>query len=440
MEEDENLVEGFEENDEGGGSESTGEHKTISVEKNDRSVFELKSWAEEGDLNLNPGWQRNFVWDTKRKSQLIESILLGFPIPVIYLSQDREGKYEVVDGLQRITSVISFINNEFPLQKDLTLLPDLKGKKYKELPEKEQSKIKKATLRTYELSPHTQSDMLFEIFKRLNTGGVKLNEMEIRNCIFRGKLNDLICLLADDQEFKNLLNSPGLSNRMDDRALILRFFAFYERGWRKYRKGLKRFLNDYFQDFQNPRDEKISEYKEKFIHCIRCCRSVFGENAFRTRTKRKDSTHSEWSSRINAAVFQVISASFSEYSYHQVVEKADLIYEAYVNILDSDKEWLDFVTSRTGDTNSVHYTFELWEGTLKEIMKSPLSREPRAFSKKLKESMFRSNNVCKACEQEIKTMDDAHLDHEEHYWKGGKTVPENARLLHRICNLKRSNG
>src|SRR5439155_24744298 len=124
----------------------------VLIEKNDRSLSEFHRWYKGGRLIVDPEWQRQYVWDRKRASRLIESFLIDIPVPVIYLAKNDEGKYEVIDGLQRLTSVFRFFDSEFVLD-HMEVLKECSGKKYRELPERHQKKLQDATLRTFELDP-----------------------------------------------------------------------------------------------------------------------------------------------------------------------------------------------------------------------------------------------------------------------------------------------
>ena len=187
--------------------------ETVSIAKNDRSLSEFYRWYEEGSLILNTEWQRQYVWDKRRASRLIESFLINLPVPVIYLAQNIEGNYEVIDGLQRLTSVFDFFANKYELR-GLEIKKDLNGYGFQELSNILQRKLKNSTLRTFELSRETPKDLMFLIFERLNTGGISLNEMEIRNCLYRGKMNDLIKELAQFKEFKLCVNQKNIHRRM----------------------------------------------------------------------------------------------------------------------------------------------------------------------------------------------------------------------------------
>ncbi len=136
--------------------------KKVILEKADRSLSELHRWYKSGRLIIDPEWQRNYVWDCVRASKLIESFLLDIPVPVIYLAKSDNGKYEVIDGLQRLTSVFNYLDNKYRLQK-LDLLAEHKGKLYSELPEEVQNKIQDSILRLFELSDGN-GDIHFIVF------------------------------------------------------------------------------------------------------------------------------------------------------------------------------------------------------------------------------------------------------------------------------------
>jgi Protein of unknown function DUF262/HNH endonuclease len=413
---------------------------TVVIEKNDRSVRELFTWHNEHELNLHPDWQRHYVWDKKRASNLIESIFMGIPIPVIYLSQTPEGKFEVIDGVQRLTSVFRFLSDEFSLV-GLQSFTELEGKRFSKLPEERQRQIRNYTFRTFELAKNTSADLLFLIFERLNTGGLRLNEAEIRNCIFRGTLNNAIKKMAEGQDFRQCLNVKNLEKRMEDRGLVLRFLAFHQRNYRTATNGLKDFLNKFFQENRNASEDTIRDFEKRFGHAMRCAKTVFGDAGFRLR-KKYGRGSGEWTSRPNASVYQVIATSFVDKDHGLITRHADAILEEYMDILE-DQQWIDAVTRSTGDQSNIRYAFETWNKRLDTLLASfpsNASERTRLFSKQLKAELFEQNRTCAICNQEISLMNDAAVDHVEQYWLGGATIPENARLAHRSCNLRRSRG
>ncbi len=413
--------------------------KKIILEKADRSLSELHRWYKSGRLIVDPEWQRNYVWDDARASKLIESFLLDIPVPVIYLAKDDKGKYEVIDGLQRLTSVFNYLDNKYRLQK-LDLLAEHKGKLYSELPGELQNKLMDSPLRSFELSDGN-GDIHFIVFERLNTGGIKLNDMEIRNCLYRGSLNSLIKELSKNQNFIKAVNQKNFNKRMQDRAFVLRFLAFYERTHLRCTLGLKRFLNEFLKTYRNAPEEKLDEYRKAFEKCMRGCLTVFGYNSFRLKSdiaKPGRYSYGEWSAKPNAAIFQVIATSFAKYDFGQITQKADAIYEGYLDLINSDSVWVDRIRRATGESTRLKYTFETWNARLDEIMSySQAQDSKRGFSMNLKKEMFEADPTCAICGNKIVLIDDSALDHDTSYWIGGKTVPENAKLCHRICNMKK---
>lgn len=416
-----------------------GTKPTIKLDKNDRSLSEFHRWYTKGRIIVDPEWQRKYVWDRKRASRLVESFLIDLPVPVIYLAVNDEGKYEVIDGLQRLTSIFDFFENSYPLV-GLEIKKDLVGKYFSDLEMELQSKLEDATLRTFELSQTAPKDLMFIIFERLNTGGMALNDMEIRNCLYRGGLNDLIKELSQFDDFKSSAGQSGLEKRMADRTLILRYLAFYQMTYTKARKGLKAFFNEFFTTYRNPTPEKTKEFRAAFKHSMRACQTVFGNKAFRLR-RVYEKGGGEWASRINASIFQVVSVAFNNYDIGQITRSADGIYEAYLDLIETDEKWIASVTAATGDFSRIEYAFETWQARLKEAVSAERANDSvRLFSRSLKEEMYTVDNSCSICGQKIVMLNDAALDHHLQYWKGGETVPENARLAHRICNWRRGKG
>ena len=410
----------------------------LSIEKGDRSLSEFLRWYDDGDLIVDPEWQRNYVWSVRQASKLIESFLLNIPVPVIYLARTADNKFEVIDGLQRLTSAIRFLKNKLRLR-HLTILDHLNGKQFRDLDSSDQRKLRNSIMRSFELSKHNSADMHFVVFERLNTGGTRLNEMEIRNCLFRGALNEKVKELARDRDFRQCVNETTLETRMKDRSLVLRFLAFYERTHFKCRKGMKKFLNEFMEVYRNPTEEKLREFEDKFRHCVKASLTVFGRHAFRLKSDITGSQRSlgEWSSRSNSAIFQCVATSFADYTMPTITKHSDQIYEEYLDLIHTDKQWVDFVRRATGTFERLDYVFETWQKRLRSLLRDDAPMEPRAFSKKLKEELFSQDATCGLCGNAISLIDDAVVDHDEHYWRGGKTVPENARLAHRYCNLAR---
>lgn len=202
-------------------------HVTIKLTKEQFSIFELKRrYDKSKTLILNPDFQRNNVWKAKQKSELIESILMGIPLPIIYLFENTKGDKQVVDGRQRLTTIFDYLNNKFALI-DLNILKTEVSKKFKDLNTQLQSKIEDYQIQSYTIQPPTPETVKFDIFDRVNRGGTRLNNQEMRNALYLGKSTDLLIMLSESSEFLKATGSSLSSKRMKDKYIILRFLGFY---------------------------------------------------------------------------------------------------------------------------------------------------------------------------------------------------------------------
>src|SRR6266571_5147441 len=206
----------------------TTEEREVLTKAGDPEVFALHDKYKRGKLILQPDFQRQFVWDRKKSSRLIESILLSVPLPIIYLSEQLDGKEYVIDGQQRLTSLFSFIDGKFPAGEEFRLIGlnayrELNKSAFKDIGEQLQDKISHYTLRSVTLLKQSSSDLKFEIFERLNTGSEPLNDQELRNCVYRGSYNHLLKELAADADFRALLGLKTADKRLKDVELVLRF-------------------------------------------------------------------------------------------------------------------------------------------------------------------------------------------------------------------------
>jgi len=414
------------------------EKRRVYSDKTDRSIFELYRQYQKGNLELRPEFQRLHVWDNKKSSRLIESVLMEVPIPVIYLSEESDGKYSVIDGQQRLNAFFNFLENKLRLR-GLVVLPELNGKKYQEIPSNLQDKFENSTIRIIEIRRESQPDVKFEIFERLNTGAVQLNAQELRNCIYRGRYNDLLANLVEDKDFQFLLGLKEPHYRMQDRELILRFFAFYHNTHLKYTPSMKHFLNKDMEKYQNLSDEDENELRKIFRKSVKLAKTVFGDKAFRRFVLGSDEDpNGYWETRkINKGLFDIIMFGFTLYEENQIIPNSDAIREELLWLMTHDIAFIDTITVTTDRKDKIHTRFDKWLSALKEIVGTPRT-EPRTFSLHYKKQLWESNPTCAICGQKIHIIDDAEIDHVEQYWRGGKTIPSNARLTHRYCNRARS--
>jgi len=402
------------------------------------SLFDME---RDGNLNLQPKFQRQFVWDAKKINRLIESVFLDFPIPVVYVAEEEDRKWTVIDGQQRLHSLFKFLKNDHIL-KNLVVFTELNGKTWQQLSNDQQLKFKNSTLNIVKIKKESHKDIRFEIFERLNTGSAQLKDQEIRNCIFRGNYNELLKKLAENDSFQYILNSPNLHVRMLDVELVLRFFAFYNKSYLKYKAPMKQFLNNEIGSNKHISPEKIAELSAVFKKSVDLIRTIFGDMAFRRMTpgNENDPNGSYRSTSFNQGLYDILMNGFTDYEKSQVIPYADSIREELFFLMAHEQKFIDAISGTgTDSTDKVRTKFRIWSDSLENLLGSP-RHEPRGFTRELKRQLFQTNPVCAICNQNIVDLDDAEVDHIEFYWRGGATIPSNARLTHRYCNRKRGGG
>lgn len=416
--------------------------RKIIWQAKDFSVREFHAMEQDGDLILQPDYQRKYVMDGTKASRLVESILMDVPIPVVYLAEEQDGTFSVIDGQQRLTSFISFMkgnypdNTEFKL-KGLKVLTELNKSNFAQLEKKLQTKVKTTTIHTVIIKKESQEDIKFEIFERLNTGAIKLNQDELRNSVYRGEYIKLLAKLEENEILHSLIRKDNYKKRMLYRGMLLRFFAFAEKTYLNYKPSMKQFLNKELRDNQNLSDSKAKEYTEKAVHSLELVRTVFGTEAFRKFTIDDTEVNGKWSNSINTALFEVQMCGFIRYTKNQIIPKADRIREAMINLLLSTK-FNNAISVRTNDRDHVETRFKLWFEKMESIVGNP-NPEPRIFPYEIKKELFENDSTCKICNQQIQMIDDSEVDHILAYSKGGKTTIENAQITHRFCNRSKSN-
>lgn len=199
----------------------------VRVTKDQYSLLHIKRLKEtRKELLISPSYQRKKVWTQRQRIELIESVLMGIPLPVIYLFEDKSGKKQVVDGRQRITAIVDFLNDKFPL-KDLKILPQYNGLTFSGLPEKPQGIFEDFQILCYIIQPPTPERVKYDIFDRVNRGGTKLNSQEMRNALYQGEATALIKDICESAYFLDATDNSISITRMRDRYAALRSVAFY---------------------------------------------------------------------------------------------------------------------------------------------------------------------------------------------------------------------
>ncbi len=418
--------------------------RKVYTDKGDPEIESLWGKYHRGKLVVQPDFQRHFVWDSLKSSRLLESALLDIPLPVIYLSEESDGKEYVIDGQQRLTSFFAFIDGKFPSGKEfklsgLKVFSEFNGKKYDQLPSNEQDKIRYCKMRTITFTKDSDANLKFEIFERLNTGSVSLNDQELRNCIFRGSYNDLLKKLSENSDFTYLLGIKQPEKRMKDIELVLRFAAFYHATYLNYNPPMRSFLNEDMKRYQFINDSDSQKLETAFKNTVMIVRSLLDKHSFKRYYIGNDKDKNGYweQKKFNASLYDIVMWSFAFADRNRVYQNLDSIREALIHHMTEDQEFIDSIELSTSSAQAVTKRFDKWRLALQDIL-GIAQKEPRCFSDKLREELYEQDSTCAICGQNILSIDDSAVDHIEQYWTGGKTIPENARLAHRFCNWSRS--
>lgn len=415
-----------------------GQRKIIWQAK-DFSIREFLTMKNDGELLLQPNYQRNFVATDLIASKLIESILLDVPIPVVYLAEEQDGSYSVIDGQQRLTSFLSFLEGKFPDNRPfklsgLKVLPEINRRLFIDLDLELQKKIRSTTIHSIIIKKESNPDIKFEIFERLNTGSTKLNEDEIRNTVYRGKYIDLLAELSENQGFHVLVRKDNFKKRMIYRGMILRFFALSEKSYLNYKSSMKQFSNKELRDNKDLSASKEKEYRNRFEHCLDLVKVVFGEMAFRRYMPGENGDVGKWGeSQINMALYDLQMVGFVNYTKNDVLAKADLIREGLLDLMINNQQFRELLIWQTSDTDKLKKRFRIYMDMLETIIGDP-SYSQRNFSLSVKQELFNANPFCAISGQKILAIEDSEVDHIIPYSKGGKTEINNAQLVLRYFN------
>lgn len=350
---------------------------SIIVRNEPISIRQLITMIDDGDIELNPSFQRNFIWDNTKRSRLIESVLMGLPLPAIYLSQYDDGRLTIVDGLQRIHTINSFAKGSLSLC-NLEYLKDCDDHKISDIQEVISPLLYRRFWQTsimcFVIDYRSPQTLKYDIFKRLNTGGVQLNAQEIRNCLSRKPLQQTLLDMIDKERksYFDIATENGVRNdRMDAQELALRFIYFYEH----YQEGenptgtyngyLEGALNK-FVDVLNKRPEKeLQQYVELFNEALRKAHALFGRYTFRkVYHNYKDHVRR----RINKSLLITITVLLAKYREVYVNNNKQVLTQL-AELTSTNADFNNALTWSTASKNNMNLVFtkvkEIFDNLLK---------------------------------------------------------------------------
>lgn len=326
----------------------------------------LVSRIEHKEIDLAPDFQRSFVWSTEHQSRLIESLLLRIPIPVFYVAADKEENWSVVDGVQRMTTIFNYVKGEFRLSR-LEYLHPLDGLVYKDLPRAMQRRIKETQLVVNVIEPGTPEDVMFNIFSRINTGGMTLKGQEIRNALHPGPVRKYLNELANSDEFLKATDHSIRKKRMDDHECVLRFLAFFITPWEQYSTyDLDGYLGHTMAEINKMSSESRAEYASEFRKAMQAAHGIFGDDSFRKRYNRAESRFP-----ISRALFEVWSVQLARCSNGEIeklVKSRDVVVDRFINVMNHDTSFEKSISLATGSPQNVKARFSTIERLVEEVV------------------------------------------------------------------------
>lgn len=362
--------------------------ENIKIDPGYFSVFELKrkydrtkkqenesdqyiKFNKKNQIILDSDFQREGIWELKQKSELIESVLMGLPIPIIYLSEDKYGNLIVVDGRQRLTAFFEFLDNKFAL-KDLKILKDLSGKHFDDIDPIFQSKIEDYQLIMQIIKLPTPDVVKFHIFDRVNRGGTPLNNQEMRNALYQGNSTKFLNNISRNKVFKIATGNGLKSKRMKDKYIILRSIAFYL--WKdkllkddkgnliEYEGNIDDFLGK-TMDFLNLANEEILiKIENEFLIAMNNAIRILGDNAFRLSRTDKGNK-----SPINMNVFELFVYIFMKLDENKNID--EILRTKYLELI-KDELFLKSISNHRDSTSKVKERFGERANQFMEMIKS----------------------------------------------------------------------
>ena len=336
----------------------------IRVSTRSFSLRNMIDMIAEGGLDLAPDFQRLRVWKPVQKVQLIESVLLQIPLPAFYFAEDAAGIMQVVDGVQRLSTINDFVTSEpelgggFPLN-GLEYLGDVKGKRFEDLPAVWKRRIYNTQIVAHVIEPSTPAEVMYDIFRRINTGGTLLRAQEIRHCVSKQRSRAYLKELAATIAFGVATNGRLKDHqRMVDRELALRFVAFWCTGPEGYsgNDSLESFLLRATRSLDDEReidDFYLADIRAAFERGLSLANEVFGRYAF-----RKWPTGNDRLAPINRALFETWTVELARTEQSIVRKNAYRIRELARQGMASDTKYIQSISSATGDVRAVKMRFQ----------------------------------------------------------------------------------
>lgn len=344
--------------------------RKLHTSKQDKAITDLHRMIKDDEIILSPNFQRKYVWSNKGASKFIESLLINIPIPTVFVSANEDGVWDVVDGQQRLTAITKFLDNELTLT-GLETLSELNKLKYEDLDEKQKKLLNNRTLSVVIIDNDSSEDIKFDIFMRINQGSAKLNEQELRNCIYRGPFMNAIKILGENKQLLDVLErKETFITRYQHLEIIERFFSIraimdsntflLQDG--AYGGRITSSINIFLKNNQMISNDAIASYMDLFEKSMDKVYQVFGKNAFRQYC------NGDYNYNINRSVAEIQLVVLSFFPQEKISKYQNEIRESFENLMTNDLEFQEAFSHATNNTTVVNYRYSKWGSALKNII------------------------------------------------------------------------
>jgi len=333
----------------------------INILTKQMSLDTLIKRMREQEIDLSPDFQRAEVWKPAARSRLIESLLIRIPLPAFYMDATEEDHWLVVDGLQRLATLRDFVIRKSMRLQDLEFLNDFQGFNIDDLPRQYQRRIEETQVTVYLIEKGTPGDVKFNIFKRINTGGLPLSAQEIRHALNQGAVTAFLKQLADSQEFQQATYHGIDDKRMAARECVLRFMAFTLTPPERYKAAdFDAFLSDAMAAMNKMSPEERDTLAARFRRALKASYSIFRDAAFR-KPKGKNRFP------INKALFEVWTVTLDNQSddrLRTLEQNRDRVRQKIEDFMREDRDFLNAISQGTGDIAKVQLRFSRFRNAL----------------------------------------------------------------------------
>ena len=338
----------------------------IRIHTKHYSLRQLVEMIIEGDVDLAPDFQRHYVWKPRQRWGLIESLLLGIPLPSFYFNEDASGRLQVVDGVQRLTTIFKYVGEKDFKLGGVAYLHDLEGQGFDDLAAMYRRRLHSSQFVAHVIDPQTPYRVKFDIFRRINTGGSPLSAQEIRHCMSGARAREFLKDLTTDESFSTATGGALLGHpRMADREVALRFVGFRLFTPDEYARygSFDEFLGVVTKRLDDPANQSLDKLRADFFRGMTNCHVVFDRHAFR-RWPLGD----ERRNPINRALFESWGSVLADHDEAAVrAEKAGLVKRAR-DMMTNDSDFIGSISGSTGDVRNVRTRFRSVRLAVQEVL------------------------------------------------------------------------